>query len=59
MATAMQVRAVRVAEPGGPGAMALETLELPAPGPGKPCIRNSGPLRASCSVSPGQPRRNT
>ncbi|MHA7817062.1 MAG: quinone oxidoreductase family protein [Pseudohaliea sp.] len=40
MAVARNVRAVRVAEPGGPEAMALETIELPAPGPGMARVVN-------------------
>ena len=40
MAAGNSVRAVRVAEPGGPGAMALETVELPAPGPGMARVAN-------------------
>ncbi len=40
MAASMRVRAVRVAEPGGPGAMALETVDLPAPGPGMARVVN-------------------
>ena len=40
MAAAEHVRAVRVAEPGGPEAMALETVELPAPGPGMARVVN-------------------
>ena len=40
MAASMPVRAVRVAEPGGPGAMALETVDLPAPGPGMARVVN-------------------
>lgn len=41
MGTAMTATAVRIHERGGPEVMRLDTVEVPAPGPGEVCIRQT------------------